>query len=159
MKFLNILLTIGCIFIGISAGDNFPCRKVDFNKLNSLSVFEQCSAVSEFIIKSYEDNPSVPLYYDDAVNFLSNAQAGWSCFSSVEQFTLEAETEFSIAIFFDSPVIDDPSHVEIEVIDLDDGDSVFPVISAETTLASEWTTYTYRFRRNIANAKVYYIKK
>ncbi|XP_037031475.1 uncharacterized protein LOC119070989 isoform X2 [Bradysia coprophila] len=153
MKLRCTFVMIGFLLIGISADDNFGCRKIDFNKINSINMFDQCSSASDFAITSYEDNPTVPNYLD-ALYYLSNTQVGWSCISTIDHFTLEADTEFSTSIFLQSLIIDDMSHVEIEVIDLDDQSSVFPVINAVASPRYVWTPYNIKLGRNVANAKI-----
>ncbi|XP_037031505.1 uncharacterized protein LOC119071011 [Bradysia coprophila] len=139
--------------IETSANDNWECRKIDFNKTNSISAIEKCIGFNDFVIKSFEYNSSVIPYSHNSVYYLSTDKEGWSCFSTTELFTLEEDTEFSSAIYLQSNVIEDMSEVEIEVVDLDSGTAI-SVVNASTTRDFEWKLYRMKLGKQITNAKI-----
>lgn len=142
---------IGSILSGITAQDNINCHRMDFNKVESILEFEQCSSDNpQFIIKSYSDAP-LTSYGDGYENYLTNIEPEWSCFSTIGTFNLDENSELYTAIYLQSVIAGDESIVELQIFD---GQSAFPVIHAIASNLFKWSEYTYSPQRSIENAKV-----
>lgn len=150
IRVVHILIILGYFLTGIYTQDNLNCRLIDFNNIESMLEIEACSTGLEFTIKSYAAEPVDP-FRIDSENFLSNRQSGYTCFSTIESFTLDENTEIYSAIYLRSIIVDDNSFVEIQVFDLDES-SVIPVMSVGVT--NKWDEYNYKLDGPVENAKV-----
>lgn len=154
LKIEFIFTILACYSAGIYAEDNLSCHQVDFNKTESYNEFEACLEHSPLVLKSYEDAPFPP-YRDDAKYYLSNDQVGNSCFTTIEMFDLDEYTEFYLAIYFNSGVIDDSSYFEVQLyID----STITLVKSIPISLSNEWIEIHEYFDGTAENAKVRYTK-
>lgn len=155
IKVKHILITFGYILTGINTQDNLQCRQIDFNNSESVLEFEPCFVGNEFIMKTYLDEP-IDSCRIDSVNYLSNGQSEleeWSCFSSINSFTLDENTEFFTAISLQSIDVDDASFVEIQVFDMEG--TVIPVINAGVTLNNVCKEFYGKLEESVENAKVH----
>lgn len=146
------LTTFGYFFSGIYMQDNIMCSQIDFNKVDSILKFEPCLTGNEFTTKSYSEELLDP-FRPDSENYLSNISPGWSCFSTIESFSLDEDTEFYSAIYLQSGVVDDASFIDIQVFDMESG-SALPVIN--TKVSRGWNEFYSKFDGPVENAKVYH---
>lgn len=178
VKVKHILITFGYFLTGINTQDNLKCRQIDFNNSESILEFEPCG--SEFIMKTFLDEP-IDSCGIDSVNYLSNDQWGWSCFSSIQSFTLDENTEFFSAITLESidignydeilyndwincqkssllPNIDDGSFVEIQVYDDAEGIATPVITAVKSRTNNECNKFYGRLENPAENAKVHRIQ-
>lgn len=149
LKLEHILIILGCFLTGIYTQDQ-NCRLIDFNKIDSISLMiEPCSSGNQFTVKSFQNEPVTP-YRENSENYLSNDQSGITCFSTIESFTLDENTEFYSAVYLRSIVVDDSSFVEIQVID-DDGNVS---IITRGVVTRGWNELYGTFDRYLENVKV-----
>lgn len=150
IQVVHILIILGYFLTGIYTQDNLICRLIDFNNIDSMLEIEECSSGMEFTIKSYADEPLVP-FRIDSENFLSNRQSGFTCFSTIEPLTLDANTEIYFAIYLRSILSDDASFVEIQMFDLDES---IVVLLMSAVVTNGWTEYNIKLVGPVENAKV-----
>lgn len=155
IKVKHMLFMFGYCLTGIyTQQDNLKCRQIDFNKTESISMFEPCEFGKEFIIKSDFDEP-FDSCRPDSINYLSSNDDNdeWSCFATIESFTLDENTEFFLAVYLRSFDLDDKSTIEVLVYDTDAAATIL-LIKAGTTVAHTCNEFYEKFDRTVENAKV-----